>query len=103
VFVVHARAEFQAAEQPGIDQLGEGAVDRGPADAELLLLQVINLLVGVEMVVLAEDVPDHVALLFGVALRPGPAGQVLAELVFRRLRYGNRWQGHGCLLGMATP
>ena len=68
VFVVHARPQFQATQQSRIDQLGEGAIDRGPADAEARFFHVVNKLIGVEMVVLAENESNHVALLIGKAL-----------------------------------
>ena len=34
VLVEHARPQFQAAQQAGVHQLGQGAVDRRPADGE---------------------------------------------------------------------
>ena len=95
VLVEHARPHLQAAQQAGVHQLGQGAVDRRPADPEAGPLHVVDELVGVEMVVLAEDVAHHVALLFREALRPRTAGQVLPELVFRTLRHFHRWQLHG--------
>src|SRR5207249_1518120 len=103
VLVAHPRPDLQAAQEAGVEQLGQGAVDGGPADLEAGLLDVVDELVGVEVVVTAEDVADQVALLSGEALRPGPAGQVLAELVFGTLRHGDRWQLHGPPLPRTRP
>src|SRR5258708_39583148 len=55
------------------------------------------------MVVLSEDVPDQVALLAGKALHLGPAGQMLAELVFRGLCHGHGRQRHGAILHGVPP
>jgi hypothetical protein len=85
VLVAHARPDLQAAQQPGIDQLRQRAVDRGAADLEAGLLHRVDEVIGVEMVVLAEDVADHVALLVRVPLWPRSAGEVLAELLFGAL------------------
>ena len=71
VFVVHARPQLQAAQQAGVHELGQGPVDRGPADVEAGPFHVIDELVGVEMMVLAEDEPHHVALLVREALAHG--------------------------------
>src|SRR5262249_51330856 len=70
------------------------------------LAHVVDQLVGVEVVVLAEDVLDHVPLLLGEALRAWAAGEVLPELVFRGLRNGHGWQRqrHGLVSsGMCGP
>src|SRR5262249_38291915 len=85
VLVKHARPQLQPAEQAGVDQLDERAVDRGPADLEAGLFHGVDELFGVEVVVLREDETHHVALLLGVALRAGSTGEVLAELAFRTL------------------
>ena len=97
VFVERPRSDLQPAQQARVDELGERAIDRRPADADAGLFHVVDELLGVEMVVLAEDVMDHVALLAGEALRPRTAGEVLAELVFRTLRHGDGWQLHGAI------
>src|SRR5262245_49232996 len=94
VLVALARPQFQLAQQSGIDQFLEGAVDGGAAGLIAALLQRVDELIGVEVVVLLEDVVDQIALLFGVALRPGAAGQVFAELLFGTLGNAHRWKGH---------
>src|SRR5262245_8279008 len=65
VFVVHARSQFQAAKQAGIDELIQRTIHGGPADAETCLLQVVDKLFGVEVMVLTENEAYHVALLAG--------------------------------------
>ena len=56
VFVEHARPDFQAAQQTGIDEFVQGAIYRCPADAETGALQIVDQLLGIEMMVLAENV-----------------------------------------------
>jgi len=87
--------QFQSAQQAGIDQLCQRAIHCGPASAEAGSLHVVDELIRIEVMMLAEDVPHHIALLAGVPLRTWTAGQVLAELRFRTLGYGNGWQLHG--------
>ena len=98
VFVVHARAQLQSAQQAGIDQFAQGAIDRGPANAETGAFHVVDQLVGIEVMVLAENEAHHVALLAGEPLRTWTAGQVFAEFGFRTLRNGYSGQFHGLLL-----
>jgi hypothetical protein len=83
VFVESPRADFQPAKHSGIDQFVQGPVDGGSADAEMLALYGVDKLVGVEVIVLAEDVSHQLALLFREALRLRPATEVLAEFLFR--------------------
>jgi hypothetical protein len=51
------------------------------------------------MIVLGENEIDHVPLLFRIALRTRPAGQVFPELAFRTLRnfHGRQLHGSGLL------
>ena len=93
VLVEGARADLEQAEQSRVHQLAQRPVDGGPADAEARFLHFINEPIGVEMVVLRENVLHHVALLISV-LRLRPAGQVLPELAFRALRHFYRWEIH---------
>src|SRR5262249_53335021 len=67
--------ELDTAKQAGVHQLAQRAIDGGPADVQLLALQLVDELIGVEMTVPAEDVTDHVALLTGKTLGARPARQ----------------------------
>src|ERR1051325_3435887 len=87
-----AFAEIDAAQETRVHELVERAIHGRPADAEALHLHLVDQLIGVEVIVLAEDVSHHVALLRGEPLRTRPARQVLAEFFFRRLRYFDRRQ-----------
>src|SRR5947209_7117373 len=97
VLVVGARAQLELAEQAGVDELRQRAIDRGSADLEVGPFQLVDELVGVEVAVALENVVDHLALLPGVALRARAAREVLAELVDRTLRYRHGWQLHAFL------
>jgi hypothetical protein len=94
VLVVHSLPQFQAAQQAGIDKLAKRAINRGPADAETGAFHVVDEPIRVEMMVLAENILHHVALLVGEALRTWTAGQVFAELGFGALRYSDSRQFH---------
>ena len=85
VLVVRLRPDLQLPEHPGIDQLGQGAVDGRPGDRQPGLFQVLGQLVGVEVAVAGEDVLDQVLLLAGEPLGDGSAGQELPELLDRGL------------------
>src|SRR5262249_17477724 len=60
VLVAHARADLQPAQQARVHQLRQGAVDRRPADPQAGPLDGVGELVGVEMIVPAEDVLHQV-------------------------------------------
>src|SRR5262249_54208427 len=87
------------AQEARIDELAEVAVDRRAADLEAGLLEGEGKLVGVEMLVLGEDIADQVALLVGEALRPRPGCEVLAELVLGRLSDGDGRKRHATAPG----
>src|SRR5205085_1140857 len=84
------------------NQLGQRSINRGPADAKALLAHLFAERIGIEVIVLAEDVAHHVALLVRVALSARTTGQVLAEFLFRALRYGDGWQFHATAPSIAT-
>ena len=86
VIVIGVGAKFEFAKQSGVNQFREGSIYGGPADIEPGRLQVSNQLFRREMVVLGEDELNQVALLPRESLRPGPAAEILAEFIFRRLR-----------------
>src|SRR2546425_9150734 len=48
-------AELETAEQAGVHQLGQGAVDGGPADLQVGMLHLVDELIGVEVAMPAED------------------------------------------------
>jgi len=102
VFVEHARPEIESAQQARVHQLAERAVNGRPFRLEPSPFHVIDELIGVEVVVLAEDIANHIALLVSVALRARPAGKIFAKLVFRALRHCDRWQMHGSSPGCLT-
>src|SRR5262249_33146788 len=63
----------QTPQQTGVHEFGQRPVDGGPTHAEPGALHVVDQLVRVEVVVLSEDIQNHVALLLGVPLRFRPA------------------------------
>src|SRR5262249_29884005 len=89
VLVDSPLANFNSPQQPGVDQLRESAIDRWPADAQAGGLDIADQLVGIEMLVLGEDVLDQFALLLREALGRGARGEVLAELALGGLRDWN--------------
>ena len=86
VIVISVRAEFEFAEQAGVDEFRQGAIHSGPADVEPGRLQVANQLFRRKVMVLGEYMMNEVPLLAREPLRPGPAAEVFPEFVFRRLR-----------------
>ena len=71
VFVAHAWADLQAAKQPASTSLASVRYTVARLTLEAGPFHVVDQLLGVEVVVLAEDVADHVALLVREALRRG--------------------------------
>ena len=105
VFIKRPRTNVQAAQHAGVNQFAERAVNRRTADLETLALDRLNKLVGVEVVVLAEDIANQLPLLLGVPLGPMTASQVFPEFVLpgsakqqRRAmtRYLLPWTRSGC-------
>lgn len=89
VVVNDAVAQFDAAEQPSVDQLGQGAVDGGPADPPPRMFEFVDQLLGIEVVMPGKYMLEQLALLFGEPLRFRPAGQVFAEFALWTLGYRN--------------
>jgi hypothetical protein len=79
------RTQFDAAKEPRIHQLRQGAVNRCTANVLSSGFEVFNELFDVEMRMPRENVLEQFALLFGEPLRFRAAGQILPELVFRGL------------------
>ena len=102
MIVIRVRAEFELAEQPGVDEFREGAVYRRAANIQPGRLQVPDQLFGREMMVLGENVMNKVPLLAGEPLRAGPAAEILPEFVFRRLRRERQVKTTNHLLGSAS-
>jgi hypothetical protein len=98
VLVMSALTDVDGAKQASINQFAQSPVDGGPANLNAFTFHFVDELFGVKMIVVPEDEAYHLALLSGEALRPWPAGQVLAELFFRTLRYFHRGQRHRTLL-----
>src|SRR5262245_15211944 len=94
VLIVHAGADIELAQEAGVHELAESAVDGGPAYLKALALHLFDQAVGVEMIVFAEDIVDHVALLLGKALRARSAGEVFPKLLQRTLRNFDAGQMH---------
>src|SRR5262249_493650 len=59
MFIVHARPQFQATQQAGIDELRKSPINSCPADRQPRLLHIVDQLFGVEMVMLAENEANH--------------------------------------------
>jgi hypothetical protein len=80
VLIKHAWANFQPPQQTGVYELGQSPINGCPGHGQARPLHIINELLGVEVVMLGENVPDHVPLLVGKSLGFGPAGKVFAKL-----------------------
>jgi hypothetical protein len=94
MFVDHARAKLKSPEKAGVHELGQCAINGRTAHLEAGFFQVVNELLGVEVIVARKDVLDHMPLLVRKALGAWPACQVLAELAFGALGNFDRWQLH---------
>src|SRR4051794_27283926 len=85
MLVIRARAEIEAPKKARVDELAESAINGRPAHAKAGVFHLVDQLVGVEVIMLAEDKANHVALLTRVALRPRPRHQILPKFFFGRL------------------
>jgi hypothetical protein len=87
VLVDRAAAQRHVAQQSGIDQFGQGAIDRWAADALLAddFVEVLDQIFGVEMIVTFEDFFDEGPPLLSDAL--APTLEILFEPLERRERY----------------
>ncbi len=95
VLVNFSVAHIDAPQQPSIDKFVERPIDRRSADLETISLEFVDQLIRVEMVVLAKDETNQVALLFRETLRAWTTCQVFSEFLFRRLGYFDcGWQVH---------
>lgn len=88
-------AHVEPTEQTGIHELGQRSINSRTADSQAGVFQVIDQLLGVEMVVALKDMTHEIALLAGKSLLLRSAGEVFSKLVFRRLTDGNGLQCHG--------
>jgi hypothetical protein len=90
VFVDSPSVQFELPQQAGIDELGQGPIDRRTADVSGVSLggKLRNELVGVEVLVMAENVVDQDPSLFGVP--HSAALEVLGKPLLRRQRDLNR-------------
>lgn len=84
--------ENELAEQAGVDELGERAIDRRPADVPRLAArrELLHELVGIEMLMAAKDVVDQGQPLLGHS--HAAALQVLDEPIPRRKRDGHTFE-----------
>jgi hypothetical protein len=87
VFEKGACPKVEPAQQACVHEFGQGPVNCCAANIETGRLQVVDQLIGVEMMMSRKNVLDEFALLVGEPLSARPAGQILAELVFGRLGY----------------
>jgi hypothetical protein len=89
IIVLKKRAcpKVEPPQKTSIHELGQGPIDGGTADIEPSGLQVVDQLIGVEMMMTRKNVLDKFALLVGKPLGARPTGQILAELFFGGLRY----------------
>ena len=94
VFIVGSQADFQPAEHSGFHEFGQSAVDGRPADLQAPGFQVIDELLGIEMIVFFENKAHEIALLIGVALGLRPGGQELPKFLFGSLRNRDGGERH---------
>ena len=94
VLVSSTVGEPQLAQESGLDQEAERAIDRRPADRVSRVVHVANQLIGVEMLVRIENLPDEYAPGLGQFFSANL--EEFSKFRFGGLRDGNRCQVVGC-------